>query len=451
MEEEGEPPAQALEHMPSHNVLLFGSASELDGISLPTSFDILKYYFFLGDQWKKGNKMFSYKTFTPKVVDKLLEIWGKLKIDLVKRLTVTKKLNTLIDKYKQLNKCGQYSHKFKLFVDGTKEIFYIAECKCSLKSNRCNCGKIPDDLKDFMFDQHNERKLTIPIVEDPTETEVSTIAPTLQSSGDETYQPTPSELQDDIAMEMAETSVESLYSPRYSIPKFAMICDRFGVSNRVASCLASALFEDIAFKDERGQTVVCDKNKIERERAKLRTEVLRQRQKGCLEAFSFDGRKNDALTREKIDEVYHSRMQKESHLVVVHEPNSKLLGYVNLEGKGESAEAKQAALNAFFQEKELPLDNLIGICSDGEVTNTGTERGILRRFELQLKRPLHWWICLLHFNELPFRNLWNALEKSQTTGPRTATGVLAKEIQDCHTLQVLITIKKKFPISHIIL
>ena len=117
---EGEPSTQALQHMPSHNVQLFGSTSELDGIFLPTSFDILKYYFFLGDHWKKGNKMFSYKTFTPKVVDKLLEIWGKLKIDLVKRLTVTKKLNTLTDKYKQLNKSVQYSNKFEVFVDGTK-------------------------------------------------------------------------------------------------------------------------------------------------------------------------------------------------------------------------------------------------------------------------------------------------------------------------------------------
>ena len=62
MEEEGEPPAQALEHIPSHNVLLFGAPSELDGISLPTSFDILKYYFFKSHlktylhRWMKINR-----------------------------------------------------------------------------------------------------------------------------------------------------------------------------------------------------------------------------------------------------------------------------------------------------------------------------------------------------------------------------------------------------------
>ena len=60
---------------------------------------------------------------------------------------------------------------------------------------------------------------------------MSTIAPRLQSPVDDTYLPTSSELQDDIAMKMVDTSAESLYSPRYSIPKFAMICDRFDVPN----------------------------------------------------------------------------------------------------------------------------------------------------------------------------------------------------------------------------
>lgn len=36
-----------LEHMPSQNVLAFGLEAELDDISLPTTSDILKHYFFL--------------------------------------------------------------------------------------------------------------------------------------------------------------------------------------------------------------------------------------------------------------------------------------------------------------------------------------------------------------------------------------------------------------------
>lgn len=74
-----------------------------------------------------------------------------------------------------------------------------------------------------MFDLHNERKLTIPVVEDPTETEVATVAQRLESSVKATYIPTFSELQDDIAIKMANTLIQTFYSLGYSIPKFTMI------------------------------------------------------------------------------------------------------------------------------------------------------------------------------------------------------------------------------------
>lgn len=218
-----------------------------------------------------------------------------------------------------------------------------------MQSKGCNCGEIPSYLEEFMFDQHTERKLTIPQYVPPTGTEVATTIPTLQSSGDATYQPNPSELQDDFLFESqgyeeAATTVPNVQRhccTGYTTPKFAMMCDRFGVSNRLASCLASALSEDIGFKDDHGETVVVDKRKMSREREKGRNECNRKRYAGeSLHAFSFDGRKNDALTREKIGEIYHSRMHKEPHLVVVREPNSSSLGYVNLEGRGESAKAK---------------------------------------------------------------------------------------------------------------
>lgn len=95
-------------------------------------------------------------------------------------------------------------------------------------------------------------------------------------------------------------------------------------------------------------------------------------------------------------------------------------------------------LNAFFVEKEIALDALIGICCDGEPTNTGVRNGILRRFQLHLNRPLHWFLCLLHFNEPPFRHLFDTLDKSSTTGPRTTTGRLGKQIETCENLPVCI-------------
>ena len=144
-------------------------------------------------------------------------------------------------------------------------------------------------------------------------------------------------------------------------------------------------------------------------------------------AFSFDGRKDDTLTIDKIDEKYHTRMVKEPH-------HSELSGYARL--AHETAEYKTTKLNDFFNDKNISLDALIGICTDGEPTNTGPHGGIIRRFELLLKRPLHWFVCLLHFNELPFRHLFEALDKSTSTGLRSATGKLSRQIETCETLPV---------------
>lgn len=187
-----------------------------------------------------------------------------------------------------------------------------------------------------------------------------------------------------------------------------MMCDRFGVSDRIASALATSLMNDIGVKDDRGNPVIMDKSKVRREKAKWRQEVLRKRTSNLI-AFSFDGRKNDALTREKINEKFHPRMVKEPHLVVLKEPHSHLLGCTKVEN--EDSEHKVIKLSQFFVNKEISLDSLIGICCDGEPANTGIRNGILRRFEMQLNRPLHWFVCLLHFNELPFRHLFESLEK----------------------------------------
>lgn len=81
-----------------------------------------------------------------------------------------------------------------------------------------------------------------------------------------------------------------------------------------------------------------------------------------------------------------------------------------------------------------------------------TSGGVLRLIELKVDRPIHWFICSLDSNELPFRHLYDALEKSKKTGPKTATGDLAQQMKVCTTLQVLIIILFIFlPMSNILL
>ncbi|GBN34685.1 hypothetical protein AVEN_116955-1 [Araneus ventricosus] len=68
-----------------------------------------------------------------------------------------------------------------------------------------------------------------------------------------------------------------------------------------------------------------------------------------------------------------------------------------------------------------PLDdfsnlNLLGC--DGTVVNTGVFNGVIRRLELKLQRPIQWIICLLHFNELSLRPLF----ERKSSGPSSYTG-----------------------------
>lgn len=427
----------SLQHMPYQDIVVFGLSAELNVLNLPTIRDILKYYFFLSDQAKIEKQMFSHKIFTPRVADKLIEIWNKLNVELIERNNICRKLNALLDKYHLNIKHRKNSKQFRAFVNTLNVLFYIGKCKCALKTTECSCGLIPEHLKEFMMDQHKDRKLTIPEYMD--DIVVPTTIPTAPTADDTTFQPYQSDMETDEVVNTTQEPAQVIpknYTQRYDALNFAMVCDRFGVSDRVASCLATALFEDIDFRDDRGNLVVMDKSKVAREKSKSRDSVIRKRQTdSCIVAFSFDGKKDNSLTREKIDGKFHQNMVKEPHLVILKEPDAELLGYVNL-GTEENAKAKHRKLNEFFSNKGLSIEQLIGICSDGEPANTGADNGVLRLFEKQLNRPLHWFICLLHFNELPFRHLYAALEKTVTSGPRSASGKLFNDIQECEKLQV---------------
>ena len=51
-------------------------------------------------------------------------------------------------------------------------------------------------------------------------------------------------------------------------------------------------------------------------------------------------------------------------------------------------------------------ETLRSICCDGTNVNIGRHGGILHIMELNLERPIQWIICMLHFNELPFRHIF---------------------------------------------
>ena len=67
------------------------------------------------------------------------------------------------------------------------------------------------------------------------------------------------------------------------------------------------------------------------------------------------------------------------------------------------------------------------IGSDGTATNTGAHAGIIRRLEIALAKPVHWAICGLHFNELPLRAVFKAVD-GETSGPKAFKGTVGNAI-----------------------
>lgn len=153
----------SLQHLVAHDVASFGMACELSDLNLPTKRDILRHYFFLAERAKSVSKMFSYKTYTPQVADTVFEIWSSLGIELIKKSSISRKLDALLDAYRNVNKHKSTAQEvFTKFVESTDELLNIGKCQCNLKTGYCSCGSIPENLKNFMRDQNNDRNLTIP-------------------------------------------------------------------------------------------------------------------------------------------------------------------------------------------------------------------------------------------------------------------------------------------------
>lgn len=89
----------------------------------------------------------------------------------------------------------------------------------------------------------------------------------------------------------------------------------------------------------------------------------------------------------------------------------------------------------FFTKNELDLTKLLVVGCDGTAANTGWKSGVIRCIELKLGRPLQWFICQLHANELPLRHLFTKLDGA-TSGPQLYSGPIGKLLEKCTDLPV---------------
>ncbi|VEN43556.1 unnamed protein product, partial [Callosobruchus maculatus] len=206
--------------------------------------------------------------------------------------------------------------------------------------------------------------------------------------------------------------------------------DRYGISDRAGAAVASAVLQDVGIINTIDKTSIIDKNKIRRARSKKREGLLENNQNLSLRGLFFDGRKDETLKMEDS----RRRKIREEHITLIKMPESVYLTHVCPES-GTSSNIIKCILE-YFDKSQITTDDLRVIGCDGTNVNVGKHSGIIVNLEKHLDRPLQWFICQLHTNELPLRHLINFLDGS-TTGPKDLCGPIGQALKGCESLPIV--------------
>lgn len=221
---------------------------------------------------------------------------------------------------------------------------------------------------------------------------------------------------------------------RTKLPTLAEACDRTGVSDRSAAILVSAVLKDLGVISKEDSSKIVDRSKIRRERTQCRTNLKRKFNvtEPMVYGIFFDGRKDKTIVQEKKGEKFCRKTIVEEHIVLVSEPGSTYLGHVT-PVSGSSNHIKASILS--YLQQNVNLSKLWAVGCDDTVVNTGSKNGV-RQLEIAVGRPLQWFICLLHANELPLRHLMQHLD-GKTSGPRGYSGNIGKLLETCENLPLV--------------
>jgi len=191
---------------------------------------------------------------------------------------------------------------------------------------------------------------------------------------------------------------------RTKLPRFGAMCDRYGVSDRAAAALASALLEDYGIITETDRSQVIGPRKVAYERHKYREE-RREMEFAALDNITsiyFDGKKTATRVMERNDKTgrWNRKVVVQDHYVIITEPGSQYLGHVTPKsGHGKSI---AEAIYTFLVDNNLTDHPITCVGADGTNVNVGANNGSIQYLEMMLGRPLQFSICQLHGNELPF-------------------------------------------------
>lgn len=106
------------------------------------------------------------------------------------------------------------------------------------------------------------------------------------------------------------------------------ICDRYGLSDRSAAAVGTAVLQDVGILTKETLVQVIDKNKLRRVRENVRNNIMNSMEHQPMNAIYYDGRKDQTLAIEEKVGRSHRRTLDEEHISLVQETGSVFLGHV---------------------------------------------------------------------------------------------------------------------------
>lgn len=453
---------------------VFGFPEKLSLSQLPTYNDVMKNYLFIKHELKpdKKAKEPTVHEISERLAHEVLEIWKKTLLPTVSINRILRLIRSYHDKYRSLLKPYQgrktdknYQEKINKFITESHTLFDICSCKCKLISN-CNCikgSRVAKEEISFLLDQRTTRKMMIGGVD-----VIATIKykkkqerkeKSLSHNREINYLDKPccsrsltAGLPNESSSSCDSLSVPSFRSnhkkpeelkqiasppqkkKRLNFPSLALACDRTGVSDRAAAIIASSVLKDVGIISSNDPSGVIDRSKLRRERAKVRSTLQEGNRNKIIRGMYFDGKKDTTSVIIQKEGKFYRKRQIEDHYVILSEPGSDYFGHVTCE-LGTAKGIKDTII-AHLNFKSVVLSEITVVGCDGTVVNTGFKGGIIRLMEEELNRPLQWFICQLHSNELPLRHLLLHLD-GKTTGPKCFSGAIGSELQNCQTRPIV--------------
>ena len=430
---------------------VFGQPTQLSQRQLPTKEAVFRCYLFHRDI-SCADELLSRRDMLKLTANDVISLWNKASIPTIEEKSVINKLDRLVNNGNTLQKyplAKRKSRSFQSEESSFNELFDICSCKCiscgQLDRQQCKCKvKIPTIEWDFFLDQNRERKMVIGHVDSEVTAMLQKKA--LRKERGDKYK----EQQLKMTLERSNaygsgivediedsdsgdsisecgsqhecSSSSSNSSPvgqnRNRYPNLCEMMERSGVSNRDACRIVNAYLQDMRLNKPEN---LLEQTKLRRQRITWRSKAVSSHASRLkkLKCIGFDGKIDDTRLY-KPGKV--QRVLREDHYIIVAYPEEEHVEHV----VPQSGKAHDIAveLESVINDTES-IDSLCAVACDSTNVNTGEHAGVIRSLELYLKRPLQWLICMLHLNELPFREVFKVID-GETSGPSVLKGAIGR-------------------------